>query len=101
MRAEVPLQFLKDGLSMRSNPLGNPHRPPGRPLLLLLIGLFLLSPARAATPRLRALIVGGGPDPQHNQVAIERNVYYVSHLLPSGAPRWILFTSGDPAAVNV
>src|SRR5437764_14547922 len=76
------------------------HRAPAR-LLLLLAAALLWSPARAAAPRLRTLIVGGGPEAQHNQVAIERNVYYVSHLLPAGTPRWVLFTNGDPTARTV
>src|SRR5947209_20048915 len=73
------------------------------PAFALLLGLVLLAwhPAAARNLSLRAVLVGGGPEPQHNQVAIERNVYYVSHLLPAGAPRWILFASGDPAARNV
>src|SRR5438270_14101309 len=70
-------------------------------LLLLLAAAFLWSPARAAAPRLRTLIVGGGPEAQHNQVAIERNVHYVSHLLPAGSPRWVLFTNGDASARTV
>src|SRR5437016_13831111 len=70
-------------------------------LLLLLAGALLASPARSAAPRLRTLIVGGGPEARHNQVAIERNVYYVSHLLPAGTPRWVLFTNGDPSARTV
>src|SRR5437016_13995960 len=70
-------------------------------LLLLLAGALLASPARSAAPHLRTLIVGGGPEPQHNQVAIERNVHYVSHLLPAGSACWILFAGGDPAARNV
>src|SRR2546423_8280487 len=70
-------------------------------LLLLLAATFLWSPARAAAPRLRTLIVGGGPEARHNQVAIERNVYYVSHLLSAGSPRWVLFTNGDASARTV
>jgi hypothetical protein len=46
-------------------------------LLLLLI----CGPLWAAPP-LRALLVGGGPNPSHNQVAIESNIRYVYHLLP-------------------
>src|SRR5262249_23189553 len=52
------------------------------PILAALAGLLLVSlvrsPVGAQSAPLRVVIVGGGPDPQHNQVAIERNVYYVS-----------------------
>src|SRR4051812_10778056 len=73
------------------------------PILALLAGLVLAAwqPAAARNLTLRAVLVGGGPDPQHNQVAIERNVYYVSHLLPSEAPRFVLFTNGDPESRTV
>jgi len=44
---------------------------------------------------LRVLIVGGGPNLEYNQVAIESNVRYVSKLLPSDAIRTTLFADGD------
>jgi hypothetical protein len=71
--------------------------------LLVAIGLSTLvwSPVGARAGGLRVLIVGGGPEPDHNQVAIERNVHYVSRLLPAGAPRTILFADGDPASKTV
>lgn len=50
---------------------------------------------------LTTLIVGGGPTPEYNQVAIESNVRFVDGLLPAGSPRRILFASGNPAARNV
>jgi hypothetical protein len=53
------------------------------------------------TPPLRVLIVGGGPRPDHNQVAIESNVRYVDRLLPAGTPKRILFADGDPKTQNV
>jgi hypothetical protein len=71
------------------------------PLLSALLAVLILAPAGARPPGLRVLILGGGPEPEHNQVAIERNVYYVSHLLPPAAPRWILFADGDPAGKTV
>jgi hypothetical protein len=49
----------------------------------------------------RTLIVGGGPDLKHNQVAIESNVRYVRRLLPTGATARILFTDGNPDSKNV
>lgn len=54
-----------------------------------------------APPALRALLVGGGPDKTHNQVAIESNVRYVNRLLPQSTPRHILFADGDPANEDV
>lgn len=59
--------------------------------------------ARVAEPRapLRALIVGGGPDKAHNQVAIESNVRYVGRLLPQSSQYRVLFTDGNLASENV
>jgi hypothetical protein len=65
-------------------------------LLLLLI----CGPLWAAPP-LRALLVGGGPNPSHNQVAIESNIRYVYHLLPPKTFTRVLFTDGDPQSANV
>src|SRR5579872_6643784 len=68
----------------------------------MLSGVILFAAgAFAPAPALHALIVGGGPDKSHNQVAIESNVRYVDRLLPHSTPRHILFADGDPAAVNV
>jgi hypothetical protein len=50
---------------------------------------------------LRVLIVGGGPDRRNNQVAIESNVRYVNHILPSDAQTRVLFANGDPSSKNV
>ena len=60
-------------------------------------------PPMAAVPPsvLHALIVGGGPDNMHNQVAIESNVRYVDKLLPHSTPRHILFADGDPSNQDV
>src|SRR5579862_1642303 len=44
---------------------------------------------------LRVLVVGGGPDPRDNQVAIESNVRYFDRLLDPGVGRRILFANGD------
>lgn len=41
------------------------------------------------------LIVGGGPEREHNQVAIESNVRYVGKLIPPNYPRTTLFADGD------
>jgi len=54
-----------------------------------------------AVPSLRTLLVGGGPDPAHNQVAIESNVRYVGRLLPPRSPFRVLFTDGHAQSVNV
>ncbi|MCW3059326.1 MAG: hypothetical protein JWQ02_1147 [Capsulimonas sp.] len=55
---------------------------------------------RPDTP-LSALIVGGGPDIKHNQVAIESNVVYVRSLLPPSADTRILFADGNPKSETV
>lgn len=49
----------------------------------------------------RTLIVGGGPDLEHNQAAIESNVRYVERLLPSEAAVRVLFTDGNSNSKNV
>jgi hypothetical protein len=71
----------------------------------LLAGLLLVAlawnPAGARSSGLQVLIVGGGPSPEHNQVAIERNVHYVSKLLPPDTSRVTLFADGNPAAKTV
>jgi hypothetical protein len=50
---------------------------------------------------LRTLLVGGGPDRTHNQVAIESNVRYVGRLLPARSLVHVLFTDGDARSENV
>ncbi|MDR3692527.1 MAG: hypothetical protein P4L46_24305 [Fimbriimonas sp.] len=49
----------------------------------------------------RTLIVGGGPDEEHNQVAIESNVRYFSRVMPAGSPTRVLFTDGNPDSKNI
>lgn len=74
------------------------------PMALSLLGGFgPKTPEVAPVPPkgLHALIVGGGPDLEHNQVAIESNVRYVDRLLPDDAQRRILFTDGNPKSKNV
>ncbi len=56
-------------------------------------------PARAAAPRV--LMLSGGPDLKHNQVAIESNVRYLARLLPPGATTRVLFTGGSRTTKNV
>ncbi len=60
-----------------------------------LIASYLLVAAAAGAQQIRALIVGGGPSPEHNQVGIESNVRYLLRLLPSSADRTVLFADGD------
>ncbi len=56
-------------------------------------------PARTAAPRV--LMLSGGYDTKHNQVAIESNVRYLARLLPPGATTRVLFTGGSRTAKNV
>lgn len=63
--------------------------------------LLLTSGGVRADVPLRALLVGGGPDTKHNQVAIESNVRYVHKLLPSNASARVLFADGDPKTADV
>lgn len=49
----------------------------------------------------RTLVIGGGPDLKHNQVAIESNVRYLARLLPLSAPMRVLFADGNLQSENV
>jgi len=68
---------------------------------LWFIGGLLLLPltGRAVDPHdalpLRAVIIGGGPNLENNQCAIESNVRYVNRLLPIMIPRTTLFADGN------
>jgi hypothetical protein len=70
-------------------------------LLVLLAAALIWRPVGAGSAGPRTLIVGGGPEPGHNQVGIERNVAYFERLLPAGTPRYTLFANGDPNAKTV
>ena len=57
--------------------------------------LLLAAPALAAPPPpLRAVLIGGGPEPAYNQVAIESNIRWMDTLLPAATTRTILFCDG-------
>lgn len=64
-------------------------------LSILMIGFS------AQAQDLRVLMVGGGPNPKSNQVAIENNLRYLLRLLPPTTPRTVLFADGDPQAETV
>jgi hypothetical protein len=68
---------------------GAPSQPPPQPQ------------PEAPGASLRAVIVGGGPERDSNQLAICRNVAYVSRLLPPGAPVFRLFADGNAASRSV
>jgi len=71
---------------------------------LLAAALAVGAPAAnaAASPApLRVLMLGGGPDRQHNQAAIESNVRYLDRLLPKGSSERVLFTGGSRQAKDV
>lgn len=57
--------------------------------------------AKALPPPLRAVLVGGGPSPEYNQVGIESNVRYLRRLLPPPTPVRTLFADGNPKTRNV
>ncbi len=65
--------------------------------LFVLPAALALPNARADVTRetLRTLIVGGGPNVNKNQVAIESNVRYVTRLLPNDHVTETLFADGD------
>ena len=83
------------------------HRASNPSLLLIagvslcLAGLPTLANRSSGAPPMRALIVGGGPDLENNQVAIESNVRYFSKLLPRNASVTALFADGDPNHATV
>lgn len=66
-----------------------------------LVGLTGARPAPAPTPPLRAVLVGGGPSREYNQVGIESNVRYLRRLLPPPARVRTLFADGDPRTRDV
>ncbi len=53
------------------------------------------------TSPLNVVIIGGGPTLDHNQVAIESNVRYVSRLLPTDTHLSTLFADGDTNSLTV
>lgn len=57
--------------------------------------------APVANPAFRVLLVGGGPDPPDNEVAIESNVRYILRLVPPADPLRVLFASGRLTDRNV
>jgi hypothetical protein len=59
-----------------------------------LLALLLAAPGADPVPDVRALLFGGGPTPQSNQVAIESNVRYLLRLLPESTQRTVLFADG-------
>ena len=72
--------------------------------LLAAVGVGRAAPpvkpaAPAAAPRV--LMLSGGYDTKHNQVAIESNVRYVARLLPPGATTRVLFTDGSRKSKDV
>lgn len=72
--------------------------------LFLLAGLGIVGfagPKPAPPPPLRAVLVGGGPTREYNQVGIESNVRYLRRLLPAAAWVRTLFADGNPQTRNV
>lgn len=79
---------------------GNRNRLSAIDLGLFAVLWFAASAAATADDR-RAIMVGGGPNPKSNQVAIESNVRYLLRLLPQDVKRTVLFADGDPKAETV
>ncbi|MBC8066394.1 MAG: hypothetical protein H7Y17_16300 [Chlorobia bacterium] len=52
-------------------------------------------------PATRFLVVGGGPNPANNQVALEFNVQHFARILPKDAPYRVLFADGDAGTATV
>ncbi|MBV9867553.1 MAG: hypothetical protein JO316_19555 [Abitibacteriaceae bacterium] len=74
-------------------------------LISCTVGYLFVATANVGTPAtvnpLHVLIVGGGPDKENNQVAIESNVRYVGRLLPPGTVHTTLFADGNPRHATV
>ncbi len=71
-------------------------------LIATFFGIVAWAPTALRQPTtLRTLVIGGGPDLEHNQVAIESNVRYLAKLLPTNTPMRVLFTDGNPRSENV
>jgi hypothetical protein len=54
----------------------------------------LATAAATGAPPWRAVVVAGGPTPDMNQVAIEKNVRYFDRILPPVVDRRVLFADG-------
>jgi len=52
-------------------------------------------------PALHTLVIGGGPSPFYNQVAIESNVRYIGKLVHAGDPFRVLFADGSLTTKSV
>ena len=52
-------------------------------------------------PALQVLVIGGGPNPQYNQVAIESNVRYMGKIVKPDSPFRVLFADGNLASKSV
>lgn len=72
------------------------------PLHPLLLQIAAAATVAAVPGPWRAVVVGGGPTPSMNQVAIERNVRYFERRLPASIDRRVLFANGkrDTATVQ-
>ena len=62
--------------------------------------LSAFSQSSTRTP-LQAILVGGGPDTDNNQAAIEGNIRYLNRLLPPQTPRTTLFADGNSKSETV
>ena len=63
---------------------------------LAALGVVFLAGAASPVdaPSTRVLIIGGGPNPEYNQVAIENNVRWVDTLVPRRLSRTVLYCDG-------
>ena len=81
--------------------------PARRVLLLVLLLCAALLPllraqkSPAPVSPLHAVLIGGGPTPGYNPVALENNIRYARRILPPGAHAQTLWTDGGTRAANV
>ncbi len=69
--------------------------------LLAALGFVALGFQSPPAQKLQVLVVGGGPSPKYNQVAIESNVRYFDRVKPANTEMRVLFTDGNPKSENV
>lgn len=69
--------------------------------MLLFPLLIALPVAVQGGPNTRALVVGGGPNKEYNQVGIESNVRYLERILGTAIPHRTLFADGKNTTATV
>ncbi len=64
-------------------------------MLALALSTAFAKQAPSTSSPLDVLMVGGGPTPEYNQIAIESNVRYLNHILPPNSQITTFFADGN------